>query len=1575
MTKKLLLLIACVFLSKSVIAQEMYLSISGKNSSVNSGDTRHQYDIWLKPEQASQNGNIQIFDAGYGGAVDFITENGVTTSTTFSLYRFDDLYSYTNGVASPKSGAATPISTLTAKDEERFKTRWVSLNDNPISGGGNGYVIRVTTDDGDDVNGYNVRVAGNGGNVLSGSSWKVITMDLSVALFQSGSSKQFQIKPYNARLPIASILTTAGEEDSKVTKIDAFGSQYPVGESIIGLDTRLGIANNWGLNISGSEDWLNTITVYGEGAPVLWEFAPIVIDPLSQPELSVSEMPSRKCTEQSFELSANTIPLTTLSEAVWIFNEASVGNGASPTIEFPERGTNSVRILIPNKNSYFPAYWVYTKEVFINTPPIAKLSVPKEIISPGEQIILSAEESYDLEGRPLNFTWLINGVQRGGSGPNYTFSNTVSGVYTVSVQVNDGGAAPNCSNAQQLSRIRINTSPYAEIQLPAVIGTGEEVFASIQNASDSDNDSLTFSWEGVGLTDNGTNNSVVLAQPTPGVYEVSLIVDDGTGATNSRYVTKATYEVNAAPLAQFNLPEKAAPGDLMQLDASASSDPNGDRLTYSWLVNGVEVATTPIATYTFTQPGDFSVTLKVTDQKGVSNSTTELSKSIHLNAAPVPVIDAISLSSLAKIDFSATNSTDAESELGSYTWDFGDGNRTTGPQASHTFQQAGSYTVKLTVDDGEGLSNSVRTVEKVVAVNSYPIASFTIPEIVAPGQLFTADASTSGDAEGSISSYEWFLDNNPIEGDVRATFAIEEPGTHTLTLKVKDDSGFEEAQGILTRTVKVNLPPVVRWYTEPNVIEPNTEIKFMAGDSFDPDGEIEKYEWEFSDGTIIRGKTIQRFFTEGGPKRFKLTVTDKAGLTNSSTVVEGEVSVNHQPYIVTESQIRSNSLRVKLDASQSYDLNGDPVSFRWTLPDGSTRNDASFTWTAPEAGIHIISLSIDDGLGLSNSINTEAIQVLINRPVKAVVEPVIASCTGQTVLFNSSQSYDPDGDPYKVKWFFGDGNSSEAPNPSYSYSAPGTYEATLMLHDGFSGDTTFTKIPVIVEGSPIAKMLVSESTVSVNSRLTFDGRQSSDPSGNLPSFNWDLGDGTTKTGGLIDHVYTQPGEYTVTLTVEGSGSGRCSNISQISSVVTVVAGPVGEFTIPEWTIPGETITLDGSASNPNGGNFKTAQWTITASGFSDAATGLTTTYTFANPGEYVVTLNLETDIETAFNSVSVSKTIKVNAPPVIVWNMPENAVLGSDIRLDGSNSNDPDGYISTYSWYLDGELISNNASEVVKLSSPGFHTARLVITDNSEAANKTVVKENRFFVNSSPEPVIIAPPTVYQNQTVTLTTTSVVDNDGDALTSIWKVDNAIVTVPTINAQENRTYRVVLMQDDGRGLANSVDSTVLEINPVTYPDITPTYPARIVVGGRLSLNELKAGNNVAFLNGSVFDNSWTATTLGTNSFVLAWKPDNAVLHQQSFNITVEDILKFTEAPGNTSITWNPANPKTILTAPAVNRSGADVLYTWKQNGEIIGYGRLIEVPINQGTNSFTIEVSDQNVASSAPIQAVINVIAQ
>lgn len=123
---------------------------------------------------------------------------------------------------------------------------------------------------------------------------------------------------------------------------------------------------------------------------------------------------------------------------------------------------------------------------------------------------------------------------------------------------------------------------------------------------------------------------------------------------------------------------------------------------------------------------------------------------------------------------------------------------------------------------------------------------------------------------------------------------------------------------------------------------------------------------------------------------------------------------------------------------------------------------------------------------------------MVNRPVEAVVDSVISSCTGQRVLFNSSQSFDPDGDAFRVKWDFGNGMTSEEANPTHVYETPGVYEARLTLDDGFSGMPSIAKIPVIIEGSPVAKFSLDETTVCVNSAIQLDGSLSTDPSGSLP---------------------------------------------------------------------------------------------------------------------------------------------------------------------------------------------------------------------------------------------------------------------------------------------------------------------------------------------------------------------------------------------------------------------------------------------------------------------------------------------
>ena len=172
MYKRLLIVSAFLLTGLQGFAQEMYLSISGSNVGVLSGDSRHQYDIWIKPEGSATTGSVQIFDAGLGGAVDLITNENANTVTTYQLYRFEDLYSENGNSVIRRTTNPSPVAEIVAKNEERFKNRWVPLAD--LLGSSKGYIVRVSSDDGDDVNSYNLRVASQSGQVLSGTDWKII---------------------------------------------------------------------------------------------------------------------------------------------------------------------------------------------------------------------------------------------------------------------------------------------------------------------------------------------------------------------------------------------------------------------------------------------------------------------------------------------------------------------------------------------------------------------------------------------------------------------------------------------------------------------------------------------------------------------------------------------------------------------------------------------------------------------------------------------------------------------------------------------------------------------------------------------------------------------------------------------------------------------------------------------------------------------------------------------------------------------------------------------------------------------------------------------------------------------------------------------------------------------------------------------------------------------------------------------------------------------------------------------------------------------------------------------------------
>ena len=861
----------------------------------------------------------------------------------------------------------------------------------------------------------------------------------------------------------------------------------------------------------------------------------------------------------------------------------------------------------------------------------------------------------------------------------------------------------------------------------------------------------------------------------------------------------------------------------------------------------------------------------------------------------------------------------------------------------------------------------------MLVINKYPVAQFSIPPTWEPDKPLVVDGTKSYDPDGQVSKYSWLINGKEAAADSISSLTFSEPGDYAIALKVMDNSGFDDAIGIQTASIHINYPPIIKWKTIPAVAEPNELVTFDAKGTYDPDGKIKNVKWKFSDSTELTGMKVTRTFKNSGRISVRISADDGMGFSNSVQSKDFTLLVNNYPIIVTKTFIRSNSQTVLLDASQSYDIDGQALKFDWLLSDGTHRHDASFYWEAPKGGVHFIALTVNDGQGKKNSIARESIRLIVNRPPVAVVDSIIYSCTGMTILLNGSLSYDPDGDPITMQWQFGDGTSSTETNPAHVYTKPGFYTAKLILSDGFAEQPTIATIPVIIEGSPLAVQSINDTTICVNAPLTFDGTKSSDPNGPLGSYAWDFGDGLNALGSTVTHAYSKSGTYYVTLTVIGNGSGRCSKVNQATSAIHVVEGPTAEFSLPDAVSIGEEVNVDASASHANG-KILTTSWEAKSGDISLTKEGTQTQFKFDKPGLYAVKLTISIESSTNCNSSSTVKNILVNAPPVLVWNVPKEIALGDQLSMDGSKSYDPDGIIKEFSWTLDGKKIGTTPIVSLPMTTAGNHTVGLRITDNSGTSSSSVEQTTTVFVNSKPDPVFTTPDPIYESETTQLEPGRLVDTDNDTLSFIWKIDGAIYTSNSIMFEPGK-HTITLIANDGRGLKNSIDSVQKDISVVPKPDLKSIdFPKDWLMGGEMNINEITSIPNVGFIINLIKEDVWLAQTPGDQTIAIGWAPRTIIATQENFPIHVWPRLEFVEPPGEKTISWNPSNPSVVLMAPELNRPEMrKVSYEWRKGQMLIGHGKVIAAPLNAGRNIFTLRVIDQDMVGAQPIelQIVIN----
>lgn len=253
-----------------------------------------------------------------------------------------------------------------------------------------------------------------------------------------------------------------------------------------------------------------------------------------------------------------------------------------------------------------------------------------------------------------------------------------------------------------------------------------------------------------------------------------------------------------------------------------------------------------------------------------------------------------------KVDFDASSSYDPDSSLIKYSWEFGDGSTGKGKTTTHSYNSSGNYLVELVVTDSDGETKS--TTNTIEVYPSPPSAKFTAQPTSGEVPLKVSfDASESHDPDGTIVSYSWeFGDNSLASGEV-VTNTFESAGEYVVELIVTDNDGRTAS---VTETINVtpfyNRSPTASFTAYPTIGKVPFKVSFDASESFDTDGSVEKYTWDFGDGSTESGETVSHAFSEVGTYTVELTVTDNHGAVDTETT---SISATDKPVVILDKEL------------------------------------------------------------------------------------------------------------------------------------------------------------------------------------------------------------------------------------------------------------------------------------------------------------------------------------------------------------------------------------------------------------------------------------------------------------------------------------------------------------------------------------------------------------------------------------------------------------------------------------------------------------------------------------------------
>jgi PKD repeat protein len=1028
----------------------------------------------------------------------------------------------------------------------------------------------------------------------------------------------------------------------------------------------------------------------------------------------------------SFDLTSNFVPS---AQTDWCYAGA-FGPGCITLDLSAYAGENNVKIKIENINDYGNNLYVdnirITADCQPTLPPIA--SFFSDVTSGCAPLAVQFEDTSF--GTVDNWEWSFPGGTPSTSFDQFpTVTYNLPGVYDVTLTAYNSAGSDN-----------ITLPGYITVEGPPTPDFIYDVQDFTVDFTDLSINANSINWNfGDGNFSNEISPSYTYAEE--GEYIVTLVANNDCGTDSIQQTITIVDPLMAAFKADTT---HGCPGLIVNyMDTTMANV-----VDWAWFFEGGIPDTSSLQnpTVTYDTSGLFTTTLIVTNDVG-NIDTLEKVNYIQIDTLPEA---GFTFQYTLGADTVAFTNTSAHAS--SYYWYFGDGDSSIVENPTHTYDMDSTYMVTLIAESNCGTD----TTSQMITIITLPNASFTLDPTnnCAPFSVSPVNTSSS-----NVDSLIWLApgampDTSYAEAP---SFTYPDEGLYTLTLIVFNGAGSD------TSTVDITVNDIPQANFTFNYTPGQLSVDFI-NQSINADN----FAWSFGDGNTAMAENPSHTYLEEGIYDVSLIASNECGADTSSMQVEIITLPTADFTIDNDNGCAPFTVSPIDNSASSID------SWYWiadgAMPDTSSSQSPTFVYN--DQGTYTITLIVTNEAGS----DTTALQVNVNDVPQAAF--AYDNTIGETITNFTNQSAHADA----YQWFFGDGASSNATNPSHDYSGDGIYDVLLIATNNCGNDTSsmtveITTLPTagfsIDNAQDCAPLIVSPNDQS---------------SGNTDAWAWSAPGASpaTSTDSSPDFAYDMAGDYTITLITTNEAGSDTATVA-----FTLGTAPQADFDI-DYTIGQTSLSLTNQSVDAD-----SFEWLF---GDGNASNEQNPTHSFQTDGIYTIQL-------IAFNdcgSDTSSADIEIITLPVADFSL-DNA--DGCVPLVISPNDQSSDNTDAWAWSAPGAspATSTDSSPDFAYDMAGDYTITLITTNEAGSDTATVA----FTLGTAPQADFDIDYTIGQTS-LSLTNQSV---DADSFEWLFGDGNASNEQnPTHSFQTDGIYTIQLIAFNDCGS----DTSSADIEIITLP---------------------------------------------------------------------------------------------------------------------------------------------------------------